>query len=305
MAAASLGQVHRARFRGRLVAVKVQYPGVVDALLADVENLGSVVRAVRRATVVLDGREYFDEMRAALVGELDYVREADQCELVRSAARGFPELVVPEVVRERSSRRVLTLELLAGPTLGEVLRNPPEAVERFRISRLLIRAIFGPFLAAGVVHADPHPGNYVILPDGRFGILDFGAVKKFSPEVREGARELLRAGLGGERIDVVTLCRRMGFRIDLPDREAEELIRAVLEIGAEPLRTRDYDYAGSSTVFDVKRRLAKNPARALKIRPPPQLVLLARAAGGLTLDLRQLRARGNFRAVYEELAALS
>lgn len=148
LAAASLGQVHRATLKdGRAVAVKVQYPGVDEALKSDLENLGSVVKAMSLAR--LDGTAYYRELREQMLLELDYRREADLAEAFAKACAPFPDLVVPRVERALSAHRVLTLELLDGPTLKDEFARPLSDQERFRIARLLIRAIFGPLLVSG------------------------------------------------------------------------------------------------------------------------------------------------------------
>jgi len=159
--------------------VKVQYPGIGAALEADLDNMGSVAKAVNVALGQVGG--YYAELRKELLAELDYQREARLCEEFRRAASALPDLCVPATVPERTSRRVLTLERLPGKTLKELLGHGLERVdgaERFRVSRLLLWGVLGPFLSTGVVHADPHPGNFLLMPDGRLGVVDYGPVKR-------------------------------------------------------------------------------------------------------------------------------
>src|SRR5438067_7243073 len=157
LAAASLGQVHAARLHdGREVVVKVQYPGVEKALQNDLANAAVLVRGFALAGQTLDGRPYYEELRSSLLRELDYVQEAAQADAYRIAAQRYPELVVPAVVYERSSRRVLCLERIRGKPLLDFMDSDATAEERFRVARLLIFAIWGPFYAARLMHADPH-----------------------------------------------------------------------------------------------------------------------------------------------------
>src|SRR5438045_7569982 len=144
MAAASLGQVHAARLGdGREVVVKVQYPGIERALENDLANAAVLVRGCALTGQTLDGRPYYEELRSSLLRELDYVEEAAQADAYRVAAQRYPELVVPAVVYERSSRRVLCLERIRGKPLLDFMDSDATAEERFRVARLLIFAIWG------------------------------------------------------------------------------------------------------------------------------------------------------------------
>ncbi|MFZ5472201.1 MAG: ABC1 kinase family protein [Myxococcota bacterium] len=305
MAAASLGQVHRATMEdGRKVAVKVQYPGIGEALTSDLDNLGLLVGTLSKTTRVLDGRAYFNELRNEMVLEIDYRREAALAQAFAHAAAPLSDLKVPAVIEERTSQRVLTLELIDGHTLRDFAAAGPSLPERFRVSRLLIRSIYGPFLLAGEIHADPHPGNFIVMPDGRLGLLDFGSVKRFSPTFVQVNRRMFTQALRQESLDYLELSRAIGVSIDLPDEEARALLGQFFHIAGKPLRSEDYDYATDDTVWEAKRLFRKHATQFLKIRPPAEAVMFFRSTGGLSQNLRLLGARGNFRLVYEELAHL-
>jgi predicted unusual protein kinase regulating ubiquinone biosynthesis (AarF/ABC1/UbiB family) len=305
LAAASLGQVHRAVLEnGRTVVVKVQYPGVGSSLKGDLDNLGMVVKALSKTAKVMDGTAYFEELQEELLLELDYRREARLCQgFIQSAAR-LPDLKVPEVIPERTSGRVLTLELLEGQTLKDWVVTGPPPAERFRVARQLIRAVYGPFFCAGEIHADPHPGNFMVMKDGRLGLLDFGSIKAFSARFVDVNRRLFLQAVRLETMDVLGLTREVGFTLDLPDEEAGELIHEVLHIAGRPMRSHAYDFATCEINRDMKRHFAKNAARFLKIRPPPEAVMFFRATGGLAQNLRLIAAQGDFRRVYQELSDL-
>ena len=305
MAAASLGQVHRARLRdGRDVVVKVQYPGIDQALRSDIDNLGMVVKTIALAHRALDGRQYFHELAEELAHELDYSREGRLArEFARASAR-LHDIVVPEIVDERTSTRVLTMQHIPGQTLKTFLASQADNAERLRVSGLLIRAIHGAFLADGTVHADPHPGNYMVMPDGRLGVLDFGSVKRFSREFFEGHRDVFRVVLEQRPIDALALVRRVGFTVELPDEEARPLLGELLHIAGRALRTDDYDYAHDTMAPDSRKLVAGHAAQFLKIRPPAEGVMFVRAFGGLQQNLRLLGARGDFRPFYRSLLPL-
>ena len=305
MAAASLGQVHRARLRdGRDVVVKVQYPGIDQALRSDIDNLGLVVKTMALAHRALDGRQYFHELAEELAHELDYSREGRLAREFAKASARLPDIVVPEIVDERTSTRVLTMQHIPGQTLKSFLASQADNAERLRVSGLLIRAIHGAFLVDGTVHADPHPGNYMVMPDGRFGVLDFGSVKRFSREFFDGHRDVFRLVLEQKPIDALALVRRVGFTVELPDDEARPLLGELLHVAGRALRTDDYDYAHDTMAPDSRKLFASHAAQFLKIRPPAEGVMFIRAFGGLQQNLRLLGARGDFRPFYRSLLPL-
>src|SRR5437764_8042788 len=184
MAAASLGQVHAATLHdGTEVVVKVQYPGVDKALESDLKNAGFLVQGfAMTGSKTLDGRAYYDELRTSLMRELDYLAEAAQLERYKKAAVKYPELAIPEVIHDRTSRKALTMTRLRGQQLLDFIAEKRTETETFRVSRMMLFAIWGPFYAARLVHADPHPGNFLVMADGRLGVLDFGATKLLSEQ---------------------------------------------------------------------------------------------------------------------------
>ena len=304
-AAASLGQVHRAWLEdGREVAVKVQYPRVAQALASDLDNLGLLVKAFSASNRLMDGRAYFQEIRHELSLEVDYRREADLSRAFAKAAAPLTDLRVPEVIGSHSTGQVLTLELLAGITLKEFFEQEHDNAERFRVARLLVRAIQGPFLLSGLVHADPHPGNFLVMPDGKLGVLDFGAIKAPPAHFVEGARRLLTMGIGeGGPLDLVQTCRDLGFKVELPETDARKLLEEIVRVSSRSIATDDYDYGADSVIPEMRRFGAANGLQLLKIRPPKEGILYFRGLGGLVQNLRRLRARGNYRAIHQELLA--
>jgi predicted unusual protein kinase regulating ubiquinone biosynthesis (AarF/ABC1/UbiB family) len=297
--------VHRARLRdGRDVVVKIQYPGIDQALKSDIDNLGLVVKTMALTHRALDGRRYFHELAEELSHELDYSREGRLAREFASASAALPDVVVPEIVDERTSTRVLTMQHIPGQTLKTFLASQAPNAERLRVSGLLIRAIHGSFLVDGTVHADPHPGNFMVMPDGRLGVLDFGSVKRFSREFFEGHRDVFRLVLEQKPIDVLALVRRVGFTVEVPDDEARPLLEEMIHVAGRALRTDDYDYAHDTMAPDSRKLFAKHAAQFLKIRPPAEGVMFIRAFGGLQQNLRLLGARGDFRPFYRSLLPL-
>lgn len=305
LAAASLGQVHAARMHdGREVVVKVQYPGVDKALESDLANAAVLVRGFAlTGSASLDQRPYYDEMRASLLRELDYREEAAQADAYREAAARYPELVVPAVIRERSGQRVICLERLHGKPLLEVIESDAGAEERFRVARLMILAIWGPFYATRLIHADPHPGNFLVLPDGRLGVLDFGATKKLSETFASVYRSFLEENAAGRaHPDPGPMLKKAGFRfVGDDEEEAFEFCQKLADVVQRPILAEEYDFGSDALVTDARRVFRSEPRLALTIKPPAEALLFYRSAAGLAQDLRLLKARGPFRRVLKEI----
>jgi predicted unusual protein kinase regulating ubiquinone biosynthesis (AarF/ABC1/UbiB family) len=304
LAAASLGQVHAARLAdGREVVVKVQYPGVEKALENDLANAAVLVRGFALTGQALDGRLYYEELRASLLRELDYVQEAAQANAYRAAAQRYPELVVPDVVTDRSAKRVLCLTRLHGQPLLDFMDAHAPGAERFRVARLLILAIWGPFYAARLVHADPHPGNFFVLSDGKLGVLDFGSTKLLSEKFASVYREFLEENAAGRaHPDVGPMLKKAGFRFLGDDEEdAFEFCQKLADIVQRPIQSETYDFSSEALFWELKRSFRSDPKLALTIKPPPEALLFYRSAAGLAQDLRLLKAHGPVRAVLKEI----
>src|SRR5256714_2227343 len=179
VAAASIGQVYRARLHdGRDVAVKVQYPGAEQAVRADMQNLGLLLRAAKTIAPGLDGKAVAGEIRERILDECDYEAEAIAHRGFAREWRGHPFVYVPDVVTALSRRRVIVTEWVDGRRFGEVRQLP--AAERDRFAETLYRFFVGPPYRHGHFSADPHPGNYMLMDDGRVAFIDFGMNKKLS-----------------------------------------------------------------------------------------------------------------------------
>jgi predicted unusual protein kinase regulating ubiquinone biosynthesis (AarF/ABC1/UbiB family) len=304
LAAASLGQVHAATLRdGREVVVKVQYPGVDKALESDLRNAGVLVRGIALSGESLDQRPYYQELRASLLRELDYGAEAEQADAYRKAAVRFPELVVPEVIAHRSARKVLCLTRLRGRELLDLIESDASEGERFRVARLLVFAIWGPFFAARLVHADPHPGNFLVLPDGRLGVLDYGATKLLSERFAGVYRHFLEENAAGRaHPDVGPQLKKAGFRFLMDDEEEGfGFCQKMADVVQRPVQSEIFDFGNDPLVADLRAIFRAEPGVAMKIKPPPEALLFYRSAAGLAQELRLLKARGPFRSVLQEI----
>ena len=193
IAAASIGQVYRARLTdGREVAVKVQYPGVAAAVRADMQNLGLILRLVKRIAPGMDPKAIGEEIRSRIYEELDYELEASNQRTLARIFRGHPFIVVPDVVTSLARERVMVSEFVRG-TGFEELKDYPQA-DRDRIGEIIYRFYFGCLYRHGQFSGDPHPGNSQLLDDGRMAFFDFGLFKRMPP----GTVELEIAGRAGD-----------------------------------------------------------------------------------------------------------
>jgi predicted unusual protein kinase regulating ubiquinone biosynthesis (AarF/ABC1/UbiB family) len=206
VAAASIGQVYRARLHdGREVAVKVQYPGVAQAVRADLQNLGLIMRVAKRIAPGMDAKAMTREIRERLTDELDYEHEAQQHRAFARTWRAHPFIYVPPVVTELCSEHVLVTEWVDGAGFEEV--KAMDRATRDRFGEIVFRFFFGSLYRNGHFSGDPHPGNYRLMPDGRVAFIDFGMTKRVSPADLDAEVRAIRAAMGG---DAVALHRRLG-----------------------------------------------------------------------------------------------
>jgi predicted unusual protein kinase regulating ubiquinone biosynthesis (AarF/ABC1/UbiB family) len=209
-AAASIGQVYRARLHdGRRVAVKVQYPGVAAAVRADLQNLGLLMRAARRFAPGLDAATMASEIRERISEELDYEHEAQAQRTFARRWRGHPFIVVPDVVTALCRERVLVTEWVEGMSF-EGLKSAPRAT-RDRVGEIVFRFFFGSLYRFGQFSGDPHPGNFLLLEDGRVAFLDFGMTKTVPRATIERELGVLRAGLDRNADGVHAGLATLGF----------------------------------------------------------------------------------------------
>lgn len=197
IAAASIGQVYKARLHdGRDVAVKVQYPGVAQAVRADMQNLGIILRLMKMVAPGLDPKAMGDEIRSRIDEELDYELEAQNQRTVARLYRGHPFIVVPEVITKLSHEKVIVTEFVSGRGFEELKQLPQH--ERDRIGEIVYRFYFGCMYRHHQFSGDPHPGNSLLLDDGRMAFLDFGLFKRIPAAVAEFELEIQRIATTGD-----------------------------------------------------------------------------------------------------------
>jgi predicted unusual protein kinase regulating ubiquinone biosynthesis (AarF/ABC1/UbiB family) len=303
VAAASVGQVHRAVLRdGRIVAVKVQYPGVDRAIMSDLDNaelLYSMASAI--SLKGLDVRGFVDELRDRMGEELDYRREAANQAEFAALYRDHPFIHVPDVVPEFSAQRVITSEWVDGLTWAEFEATSGPAA-RQQAGEVLFRFAQGSVHRHGVFNGDPHPGNYRFHADGSITFLDFGLVKRWSPGEWERLSPCLDAILDHDAERLVAAMVESRF---LPPGHGLEpkAVQAYVSAPYVPYLTERFRFSRAFTaealgsVFDVN-----GPAADVirKLNMPPSFVILDRVVWGVSALLGKLEAEGPWRAVLAE-----
>ena len=305
-AAASLGQVHRARLPdGTDVACKLQYPDMPSTVEADLRQLKLAMAVYHRMDNAIQHEEVYKELTERLREELDYGREAAQMRLYRAMLADVPEVHVPEPVAALSTKRLLTMTWLDGRALMSRLNEDPPLEERNRIATALFKAWYVPFYRYGVIHGDPHMGNYQVRADGSVNLLDYGAIRVFDASFVRGVIDLYEAvrdddqdkarhayeswgfvGLSKEQMEVLGLWAKFLYEPLVDDR-----VRPIQE-------TNDPQYGRA-----VAQKVHAGLKRTGGVKPPREFVLMDRSAIGLGGVFLRLKPELNWARMFQELIA--
>jgi predicted unusual protein kinase regulating ubiquinone biosynthesis (AarF/ABC1/UbiB family) len=302
-AAASIGQVYRARLRdGREVAVKVQYPGMTSAVRADLQNLGLLIRALGRFAPGLDPASTAREVRERITEELDYEYEAQAQRIFARRWRGHPFIFIPDVISDLSRERVLVTEWVEGVGFEQLKAYPKNA--RDRVGEIVLRFFFGSLYRFGYFSGDPHPGNFLLRRDGRVAFLDFGMTKAVPRATIETELEVLRAALERDAASVHAGLAALGFFApDDPRFEPARVLAHVCALNAWYAR----DEPVTLTPSYVSRLMvdAGNPRseywELMRNETIPADSLFSNRMQGMTLAvLGELKATANWHRVMSE-----
>jgi predicted unusual protein kinase regulating ubiquinone biosynthesis (AarF/ABC1/UbiB family) len=299
-AAASIGQVHRAVWHdGREVAVKIQYPGAGDALRSDLKQLARIAPLFRTLQPNFDVKRLTVELRERLLEELDYELEAATQRRFAAAFADDPQIAVPAVVH--ASPEVLVTEWIDGKPVAEIIADGTQE-ERDRAGLLLATLHFSAPARAGLLHADPHPGNFAVGEDGRLVVYDFGAAAQLPGGMPVQVGRLTRLTIEGKAEDVVEGLRKEGFIPEDLKVDAPAILDFLLPM-LEPLGAEEFQFS-REWLRKESARLTSGKSEAYKLSKqlslPPSYLLIHRVTMGSIGVLCQLGAHGRWRDILEE-----
>lgn len=302
LASASIGQVHRATLPdGTDVVVKIQYPGVADAIRADLANVGLLYQMMGMFYPALDPKPVVDELRQRITEELDYELEAKSQRTFAELYRDHPFITIPRVIDSHSTKLVLTSSRIDGRRFADVLADPPE--QRARYAEILYRFVFGSIIHHGVFNGDPHPGNYLFDRDGKIAFLDYGCVKWFPKDMLQEWMGLVRAHLATDRAQFRGRAVKLGFLPDDSPVTADTLYEYFayfyepFEQPGEFAFSREYNAKSFKMVFAPDGKFA---GLSKKLNMPRDFVFVNRIQWGVWSILAQLGARGNWHSIHRE-----
>jgi len=301
-AAASLGQVHKATdLDGNLLACKLQYPSMQTAVETDLSNLKMVLGLYHLWNKALDTTEVQEEIISRLLEELDYELEADHIKQYQTIFETDDTIHVPKVYDSLSTKRLLTMGWMDGVPLltcvdkGEEFRN--------QVADRLFQAWYRPFYHHGVIHGDPHPGNYLITEEGFINLLDFGCVRQFPQSFIQGVIDLYHALLHGIPEQAVAAYEAWGFSnlskdlIDIITEWARLLYDPLLDDRVRPIQK---EFSGAMG-WQTARKVHAELHRLGGIKPPKEFVFMDRAAVGLGSVFMRLKVERNWHQMFEGL----
>jgi predicted unusual protein kinase regulating ubiquinone biosynthesis (AarF/ABC1/UbiB family) len=301
-AAASIGQVHRAELLdGQRVAVKIQYPGVAEALEADLRNAGTIVRLAKALAPGLDPKAIAEELRERVLEELDYEYEAQNQRTFARAYREHPFIYVPDVYTRLSRRRVLVTEFVEGQGFPEVKELAKE--ERDRFGEIVFRFAFGSIYHLQHFNADTHPGNYILMPDDRVAFLDFGMTKKLDREQIELEQRAVDAAARKDPESLRLALHDLGFVKNPSKLDAERLMEHVMVVGGWYLEDREYEVSARRVMKVIESTTdPRSEYYSLMRREsvPADELMGRRMETGVLAVLAQLRAKRNWHRIMRE-----
>jgi predicted unusual protein kinase regulating ubiquinone biosynthesis (AarF/ABC1/UbiB family) len=294
-ASASIGQVHKAQWKdGRSVAVKIQYPGAAEALISDLNQIQRFAKIFQLVMPGLEMKPLLEELRSRIIEEVDYRYEAQAQETYARVYDGDPDIAIPKVVMV--SDRVLVSEWLEGTPLSQIIAKGTQE-QRNNAGMKLARFHFTSPDRAGLLHADPHPGNFRLLTDGRLGVLDFGACNRLPNGFPEPMKRLLKHALDDDSTALYEGFKKDGFILADVDVNPELVLDFLVPL-VEPLRTKTFKYS-REWLRDQSARVGdpRNPTAKIgfQLNLPAEYVLIHRVTLGTTGIFCQLEAEGNFR----------
>ena len=304
VAAASLGQVHKAEsLDGKTVACKLQYPDMNSAVEADLKQLRLAMSIYQRYDNAINASEIYKELSARIREELDYIREGRNMALYRLMLAKEETVHVPDLIETASTDRLLTMTWLDGVPVLDFIKNNPELEMRNLVAKNMFRAWYVPFYLYGIIHGDPHLGNYSIRPNGDINLLDFGCIRIFPPTFVKGVIDLYIGLRDSDEELAVNAYRTWGFEnldrdtIDVLNHWARFVYSPLMEDKVRRIQETNSGVYGKEVVEKVHKELR----RLNGVKPPREFVMMDRAAIGLGSVFLHLNAEVNWYTIFQEL----
>ena len=303
-AAASLGQVHQATSHdGAALACKLQYPDMGNAVEGDLKQLKLILSLYERYDNAISTGEIHQELADRLAEELDYRREAANMRLYGLMLADEPGANVPAPVEDLSSDRLLTMSWINGTRLKSFIETTPDQDQRNAVAVNMFRTWYVPFYYYGVIHGDPHPGNYTIADDGSVNLLDYGCIRLFRPSFVCGVIDLYKALRDGNNDLAIQAYENWGFAnldqdaINVLNIWAKFIYTPLLEDKARPI----HEMRSGSHGREVAMKVYEELKRIGGVQPPREFVLMDRAAIGLGSVFMHLQAEVNWHRLFESM----
>ena len=303
-AAASLGQVHQAiSHDGTKLACKLQYPDMANAVEGDLKQLKLILSLYERYDNAISTGEIHQELADRLAEELDYQREAANMRLYGLMLKDEPGANVPVPHEDLSSSRLLSMSWIEGTRLKSFIEKTPDQDERNQVAVNMFRTWYVPFYYYGVIHGDPHPGNYTIADDGSVNLLDYGCIRLFRPKFVCGVIDLYKALRDGNNDLAIQAYENWGFAgldqdaINVLNIWAKFIYTPLLEDKARPI----HEMRSGSHGREVAMKVYEELKRIGGVQPPREFVLMDRAAIGLGSVFMHLQAEVNWHRLFESM----
>jgi len=298
--AASLGQVHKAVLaNGHVVACKLQYPNMPSSVEADLNQLRVLISLYKSVNTALDPEDVLNEINEYITHELDYIHESKNMAIYASIFQDNPSIMVPKPYKYLCTQRLLTMDWMEGTSILEHLNGP--LVSRNDLARKMFHAWYQPLYSYGILHGDPHMGNYTIGKNNLINLLDFGCIRLFSQDIVKGIIELYRGLLANDQDRIYHAYELWGFKklpketLPILNRWATFLYGPLLQDRVVSISDEFSSKAGQKVAAEVLKSLSKHGG----IKPPRSFVFMDRAAVGIGSIFLRLKAQLNWHQLYE------
>jgi len=301
IASASIGQVHRAVANdGRVMALKIQYPGIGKSIASDVDNLASLLRVARILPGDFDSSGIIAEAKRELRREADYLLEAENLRRYRKLIGDDEVLCVPQVFEDYSTKHVLAMEFMEGIPLEELIQRGRTQKLRDQVGAALTDLMFRELFEFKTMQTDPNLANYLVQPaEGRIVLLDLGAMQDLAPDLTKRYRRLVKATIAGDREKLRSAALSIGFLLEEDNPRAAEALLDLMLLSCDPMSTNAvYDF-GDTDLAGRVREMGMELAfeHGLRRSPPAETLFIHRKIGGNFLLCTRLKCRINIRAI--------